>query len=206
MEKSQKMRLQQQLEFILELDKLKGIERRSYLLETSRLENSAEHSWHLTVATLVLAEYAESSLDVLRVMKMTLFHDIVEIDAGDTFLYDEQGNAEKAEREQEAAERLFGLLPPDQGKEYRSLWNEFEERTSLEARWARGLDRLLPLMFNYFTQGKTWREHGVNRDQVIRQNSIIADASSPLWRFAKSLIDDAVKRGYLSDGKSGEIR
>ncbi len=192
-----KTRLQQQLDFLLEIDKLKSVDRRSYLLDQSRTENSAEHSWHVSVLAMVLAEYSQNSLDTFRVLKMMLVHDIVEIDAGDTFLYDEEGTLEKANLEQQAAQRLFSLLPDDQAQEYRDLWQEFEERQTAEAQFARGLDRLMPLLHNYYTKGSTWREHGVKSHQVLEQNQIIQAASAELWEFARYLIKDAVERGYL---------
>lgn len=190
-------RLDQQIQFILEMDKLKHVTRRSYLLDQMRLENSAEHSWHVSLIALVLAEYADDPIDTFRVLQMMLVHDIVEIDAGDTFLYDESANAAKADLEQQAADRLFSLLPGDQAKTYLELWQEFEDRETPDARFARGLDRLMPLLHNYYTQGSTWRKHGVRREQVLQQNSIIQDASQSLWNFAKRLIDEAVEKGYL---------
>lgn len=191
-----KTELDRQIDFILEIDKLKQVNRRSYLLDGSRTENTAEHSWHVAVAAMLLAP-DDGSLNVSHVVKMLLVHDIVEIDAGDTFLYDEAGTAIKAEQEQKAADRLFNILPQDQARELRALWDEFEERSTPEAQFARGLDRFMPLMHNYFTQGKTWREHNVTVDKVLQQNSIIDDASHELWRFASALINDAVAKGYL---------
>ncbi len=190
-------RFDQQLQFILEIDKLKHVYRRSFLIDLSRTENSAEHSWHVAILAMLLAEYSDNRLESSRVIKMMLLHDIVEIDAGDTFLYDEQATQQKAELEEKAAQRLFGLLPQDQATEFRDLWREFEERKTPEARFARGLDRLMPLLHNYYTKGATWREHGVRREQVLAQNSIIGDASAELWRFAQKLINDAVDLGYL---------
>lgn len=190
-------RLEQQIFFILEIDKLKNIFRRTFLLDESRLENTAEHSWHAAVAVLLLAEYAPRSLDLLRLVKMMLIHDIVEIDAGDTFLYDDSGNQDKAERERAAADRLFTLLPQDQAAALRTLWDEFEKRSTPEAKFARGLDRLLPLMHNYYTKGSTWRKHNVTSDMVLKQNAIIADASPELWEFARTLIQNAVDKRYL---------
>jgi putative hydrolase of HD superfamily len=192
-----KKRLEQQINFLLEIDKLKSIIRRSYLLDESRLENTAEHSWHVAVAAVLLAEYAPAHVDATRIIKMMLIHDIVEIDAGDTFLYDESGNAQKAEREQRAADRLFRLLPDNQAAELRALWDEFEERSTPEAKFARGLDRLMPLMHNYYTKGATWRRHDVTSNMVLEQNSIIAEASAELWEFAQELIKNAVDKGYL---------
>ncbi len=190
-------RLEQQIRFILEIDKLKTVLRRSYLLNGSRYENSAEHSWHLAVMALVLAEHANEPVDLCRVLKMLLVHDIVEIDAGDTYCYDEVANQDKAERERRAAERLFGLLPPDQRDELRALWEEFEARQTPEAKFAAALDRLMPLMHNFFTGGRSWQEHGVTLEQVLERNSPTAEGSATLWAFAKRLIDQAVEQGLL---------
>lgn len=190
-------RLEQQISFLCEIDKLKNVIRRTYLLDESRLENTAEHSWHVALAVLLLAEYASQKINVAHVCKMMLIHDVIEIDAGDTFLYDEAGNEDKAEREQQAADRLFHLLPPDQAVDLRALWDEFEARQTPESQFARGLDRLMPLMHNYYTKGSTWRKHGVTSDMVLKQNSIIKDASAELWDFALFIMKDAVEKGYL---------
>ena len=192
-------RLDRQIAFILEIDKLKSVLRRSYLLNEDRHENSAEHSWHLSVMALVLAEHADAALDTLRVLKMLLVHDIVEIDSGDTYIYDAAGNDTKAEREQAAARRIFGLLPPDQGKELQALWQEFEARETPEAKFAAALDRLMPLLHNYHTEGRSWQEHGITKEQVLTLNRHIADGSEALWEYAEALIDDAAAKGYLTD-------
>lgn len=194
-----KKRLEQQISFILEIDKLKSIIRRTYLLNESRLENTAEHSWHVALAVLLLSEYAPQQIDAARACKMMLIHDIIEIDAGDTFLYDESGNEDKAEREQLAADRLFNILPNDQAVELRTLWDEFEARQTPEAKFARGLDRLMPLMHNYYTHGSTWKLHKVTSDMVLKQNTIIQDASPELWEFALFIIRDAIEKGYLKE-------
>ncbi|MCD6364934.1 MAG: HD domain-containing protein [Planctomycetes bacterium] len=192
-------RLDKQMQFILEIDKLKGVFRQTYLLDGSRKENDAEHSWHLAMMAILLCEYAAgTNIDVTRVIKMVLIHDLVEIDAGDTFCYDEQGNKTKERREQAAAERIFRILPADQAAEIRSLWDEFEARETSEARFAAALDRLGPLLHNYNTQGKAWREHGVTVDQVLARNEHIAEGSQTLWRYAKAMITDAVTKGYLA--------
>ena len=191
-------RLEQQLAFVREVDKLKHIFRRTWLLDGSRLENDAEHSWHLALMTFLLPEYAlAENLDVLRVLKMVVVHDLVEIDAGDTYAYDSTGRETQAEREQQAADRIFALLPADQGPELRALWDEFEARETPEARYAAALDRLQPLMHNYFTEGRAWREHGITADQVVTRCHPIADGAPQLWQYAEKLINDAVKRGYL---------
>ncbi len=192
-------RLDRQIGFIFEADKLKSVLRRSYLLNENRHENSAEHSWHLSVMALILAEHANADVDMLRVLKMLLVHDIVEIDSGDTYIYDVAGNHTKAAREQEAARRIFGLLPDDQSAELQQLWQEFEARETPEARFAAALDRLMPLLHNYHTQGRSWREHGITKEQVWRLNRHIEDGSKSLWEYAEALIDDAAAKGYLTD-------
>ncbi len=191
-------RLHQQLQFIVEIDKLKTVLRRSYLIEAERRENSAEHSWHVAVMAMLLLEHAEEPVNVCRVLKMLLIHDIVEIDAGDTFCYDEEGALDKAERERQAAHRIFGLLPEDQADELRRLWDEFEARVTPEAKFAAALDRLMPLLHNYHTGGKSWREHGITREQVLVHNAHIGDISEGLWQFVKGIIEDAVVQGYLT--------
>ena len=195
-------RLERQISFILEIDKLKSVLRRSYLLNEPRHENSAEHSWHLSIMALVLAEYANAEVDTLRVLKMLLVHDIVEIDAGDTFVYDTAGNETKAVREQEAAQRIFGLLPTDQQSEVQALWQEFEERTTSEAKFAAALDRLMPLLHNFHTQGRSWQEHGIAQAQVLRLNRHIADGSETLWDYAEALINKATDKGFLTDDRT----
>ena len=193
-------RLAQQIQFIVEIDKLKRILRQTWLMDQSRRENDAEHSWHLAMMAILLAEYSrEPELDLLRVLKMVLVHDIVEIDAGDTFVYDEEGFKDKAQREQAAADRLFGMLPADQAAEFRSLWDEFEARQTPEARYAAALDRLQPNLHNYYTQGRAWQEHGVTKAQVIARNRHMAEGAPRLWEFAQGLFDDAVRRGYLAE-------
>ncbi|MBD3378799.1 HD domain-containing protein [candidate division KSB1 bacterium] len=190
-----KARIQKQIEFILEIDKLKHILRQSYLLQNLRRENSAEHSWQLALMAMVLAEYSDESIDLLHVIRMALVHDIVEIDAGDTYCYGDQ--SDKSQKEQAAAERLYGLLPDDQAKELHALWMEFETRETPEARFAAALDRLMPLLLNYHTQGQSWLEHGVRKDQVLERNCHIAEGSKELWDYAETLIQDAVKKGFL---------
>ncbi len=189
------------MEFIVEVDKLKKITRQNYLADGSRKENDAEHSWHLALMALVLCEHvgAEESPDLLRVIKMALIHDLVEIDAGDTYCYDEKANAGKRERELAAADRLFGILPPDQAREFRELWEEFEEQRTPEARFAAALDRLQPLTLNYIAGGKSWREHGISYSQVIKRNSSIGESSPALWKFTLNIIREAVRKGYIKE-------
>ena len=192
------LRLERQLAFVMEIDKLKSILRRTYITDKSRRENSGEHSWHFALMALVLAEYAnEPDIDVLHAVKMALVHDIVEIDAGDTFLYDTAGASDKAEREQAAALRIFGMLPDDQRDELMALWREFEERRTPEARYAAAVDRLQPMMHNYYTGGAAWREHGIRSAQVLELNSRIAEGSERLWAYARRIIQDSVDKGYL---------
>ncbi len=196
-------RLTQQIQFIAEIDRLKHILRQTWLLDASRRENDAEHSWHIAVMALLLVEHAEAPVDLSRVVKMLLIHDVVEIDAGDTFIYDTAGHADKDEREQRAAERIFGLLPPDQAAELRALWDEFEARDSAEARYAAAIDRLQPLMHNYLTQGKAWHAHGVTADQVLAMNRPrIGAASAALWQAAERMIAESVAKGWLLPPKA----
>ncbi|MCY3957472.1 MAG: HD domain-containing protein [Chloroflexi bacterium] len=182
----------------MELDKAKGVLRRNLIPSADRRENDAEHGWHVTMFALVLADYAPPGADISRVIAMLLVHDIVEIDAGDAFVYDEEAKARQPARERAAADRLYGILPPGQGRNLRSLWEEFEARQTPEARFAAALDRLQPLLLNFHTRGRAWRHHGVTRDQVLAVNAHIADGSKALWGFARSLIDEAVRLGYLS--------
>lgn len=190
-------RLSRQINFILEVDKAKRILRQTLLLDKSRRENDAEHSWHLAVMAVLLQEHAEEKVDITQVVKMLLVHDIVEIDAGDTFAYDKEGHLDKREREQQAADRIFSLLPEDQAADLRSLWEEFEARETPEAKFAASLDRLQPILHNFYTQGATWREHGISAAQVVDFNHHMKNGSRTLWDHTKGLIKDAVRRGYL---------
>ena len=190
-------RLSEQIRFLLEIDRLKGVLRRSLVLDGSRRENDAEHSWHLAVMAAVLAEYGPSGADLRRVMRMLLVHDVVEIDAGDTYCYDAAACETQAEREVLAADRIFALLPADQAKEIRGLWEEFEARRTPEARFAAALDRVQPVLLNFHTQGRAWREHGVTRGQVIERNKHIEAGAPVLWEYVRGLIEEAVERGYL---------
>lgn len=190
-------RLEQQLAFLLELDKAKTVLRRSYLTDGSRNENDAEHMWHLAMFVLVLAEHAGEPIDATKVLKMVLVHDIVEIDAGDVFVYDEAARAGKAAAELAAAERLYGLLPPDQGAELRGLWEEFEAKATPEARFAAAVDRLQPLLLNITTEGRSWKEHGITADRVLALNAGIALGSPSLWTHVEALLHQAVADGHL---------
>ncbi|WP_142849140.1 HD domain-containing protein [Telmatospirillum sp. J64-1] len=191
-------RLAAQIDFILEIDRLKLILRQNCLVtDRSHRENSAEHSWHLAVMAILLAEYADEPVDVTRVMKMLLIHDIVEVDAGDTFIYDEAGHADKEERERAAADRLFGMLPEDQGTELRALWDEFEASETADARFANALDRLQPVLLNTATEGERWRAKGVVAEQVLERNSRIGRSSQRLWELVRGRIERAVELGHL---------
>ena len=190
-------RLQQQLTFLVEADRLKGILRQTTLCDGSRAENSAEHSWHLALMATVLAEHVASEVDVGRVLRMVLVHDLVEIDAGDTFAYDAAANVGREERERRAAERIFGLLPGEQGSELRALWEEFEAQTTLEARFAAALDRLQPLLNNHHSAGGSWRVHGVSRDDVVRRMRPIEDALPALWPTVLDIIEQNCALGFI---------
>ena len=186
--------LRRQLEFILEIDRLKSVLRQSYLIDIDRHENSAEHSWHLAVAAMVLAEHAKERIDISKVIRLVLVHDLVEIDAGDTFIYDEAANVGKAAREQEAANRLFGVLAEDQAQTFMALWREFEDRETPEAKFAFALDRLLPILHNVCTQGGSWKEHGIRQEQALAKNRPIEDGSPILWQAVESLITQTLAK------------
>ena len=190
-------RLQRQIDFILEVDKAKGILRSTHVSVADRRENDGEHAWHVALIALVLAEYAPPGIDLLRVIAMLLLHDIVEIDAGDVNVYDAEARVGQHARERRAADRIYGLLPSEQGLEFRELWEDFEARESPEARFAASIDRLQPLLLNYHTQGATWRDREVTRAQVLAVNAHIADGSQELWELARAVIDDAAEHGYL---------
>lgn len=190
-------RLARQVAFIQEIDKLKHIQRQTILLDRSRRENDAEHSWHLGMMVMLLSEHSNYPIDCLRVLKMVLVHDLVEIDAGDTYAYDEQSHHDKADRERKAADRLFAMLPDDQGAELRELWEEFEERKTADARFAGAVDRMQPLLHNCLTEGQTWQTNGVVRSQVIERCQPIEDGSNFLWEYMLGKIDEAVAGGFL---------
>ena len=192
-------RLKQQLCFIVELDRLKAILRQTPVLGGARMENDAEHSWHLAIMAMVLMEHAKEPVDLLKVIKMVLLHDVVEIDAGDAFLYDVEAQKKKAELENKAADRLFGLLPQDQAVEFRAVWDEFEARETKEARFAAALDRLHPMLLNYLSAGGPWTKHGISKQAAVQRNSKIAEGSPSLWGVAEALLEDATQKGYLKN-------
>jgi putative hydrolase of HD superfamily len=192
-------RLARQIEFIVEVDKLKEIFRQTVNTQSRRAENDAEHSWHLCLCVLVLAEHANApQLDVLRVLKMLIIHDLVEIDAGDTFAYDTARMTDQHAREMLAADRIFGLLPPDQTAEFRALWNEFEAQLTPEAKFAAAIDRFQPMLLNCRTEGAAWRKHGVTQPRVLARNAHIAAGCEPLWEYAVAMIQTAVDAGHLA--------
>ena len=190
-------RLNKQLSFMLELDKMKNLYRQTYVLHEDRTENDAEHSWHLAVMAFLLEEYFPEPVDLLHVMKMVLLHDVVEIDAGDTYIYDDEGNKTKADREEKAAQRIYGLLPEDQREEFSALWREFEAKETPEARFAGVLDRVQPLLLNYTNNGRAWTEHGIAAQHVKDRNTETVKNSPALGELILSLIDDAQQKGWL---------
>ncbi|MBQ4523659.1 MAG: HD domain-containing protein [Lachnospiraceae bacterium] len=192
-------RLKKQLEFVYELDKLKSINRQSYIADGSKHENDAEHSWHLALMCMLLSEHSNQEIDVLKTMSMVLIHDAVEIDAGDTYAYDENGNLSKREREVKAAERIFNLLPEEQGKKVRALWDEFEEKETPESKFANALDRLQPIILNHLTDGRAWREHGVKKSQVQNRNKNVGEASREFGELINQIIHFNVEKGNLID-------
>ena len=190
-------RLDKQKAFILEADKLKKIERQTYLHDGLRKENDAEHSWHLALMALLLGEYANEKIDTLRVMAMVLIHDMVEIDAGDTYAYDKAAHKTKRERELKAAERIFSILPQDQAEYFRGLWDEFEEGETMEAKFAHSLDNVQPLMLNDASDGLSWRERGIKREQVEQRNQTTKTGSEQLWVYVEKILDENVNKGNL---------
>ncbi|KIR01715.1 putative hydrolase [Lachnospiraceae bacterium TWA4] len=192
-------RLKQQMAFILEVDKEKFIGRQTYLSDGSRKENDAEHAWHLAIMAMLLGEHANEKVDTLRVMSMVLIHDLVEIDAGDTYAYDTVMGATQRERELKAADRIFHLLPPDQAEYVRGLWDEFEEEKTPEAKFARTLDKVQPLMLNVASGGRSWEEHKVHKSQVVNRNKRTPLGSKELWELCRRWINEKTKEGKLID-------
>lgn len=190
-------RLKRQIAFVVEIDKMKSIYRQSYITQEVRNETDAEHSWHLAVMALLLVEHTDMPVDPIRALKMVLIHDVVEIDAGDTYCYDQQGLLDKAERENKAAERLFGMLPHDQAAEFSALWQEFEARVTPEARFADALDRLQPLLLQYHTSGRSWQEHGITSEKVIERNRRTKEISRDLADLVDEIIEESIQHGFL---------
>ncbi|ELM6648517.1 HD domain-containing protein [Vibrio vulnificus] len=191
-------RLNKQLVLLMELDKLKSVLRRTRVKSAAkRLENSAEHSWHVALMALLMEEHANEPVDICRVVKMLLLHDVVEIDAGDTFVYDAVASEQQAEKELAAAQRLFGMLPADQGEELLQLWLEFEAAQTADAKFGKALDRIIPMLLNYHNQGQSWQEHGVTRQQALTVNQKIDLGSHVLWDKAQEIIEQATQNGWL---------
>lgn len=201
-------RLEQQMGFIKEVDQLKKIGRQTYLSDGSRKENDAEHSWHLALMAILLSEHASQKVDVLKVISMVLIHDLVEIDAGDTYAYDIEGNRSKRQREEKAADRIFRLLPKDQAVYIRELWEEFEQGMTPEAKFANALDRVQPIMLNDASNGRAWKEHGVKLSQILKRNKAIPTGATKIWDHAiEHYIMPNVEKGIIlqdEEKKEGE--
>lgn len=192
--------IERRLGFIEEIDRLKGVVRRTRLIHEERLENTAEHSWHVATMAFVFAPYAPPGTDLAKVVRMLLVHDIVEIDVGDTFAYDEAGHVGKVEKEAVAASRIFGILPPNEAVDLTALWTEYEAGQTLEGAFAHSIDRFLPILHNYRTDGHAWRRHAIRRSQVLTRNAIIERGCPALWPVVNQIVDDAVAKGMLLDG------
>lgn len=207
MDKEKEQRLDQQFDFFREIDKEKFIGRQTYLSDAVRKENDAEHAWHMAIMTILLAEYANEPIDVLKTVTMLLIHDLVEIDAGDTYAYDEEAKKTQAEREQKAADRIFSMLPEDQGQKLRAIWEEFEARKTPEAKFARTMDNVQPMMLNDATDGKAWVEHQVALSKILGRNEKTAEGSKDLWEYAYShFIKPNVEAGrVIEDVSSDEV-
>ena len=194
-------RLEKQFDFFREIDKEKFIGRQTYLTDGERKENDAEHAWHMAIMTVLLAEYANEKIDVLKTVMMLLIHDLVEIDAGDTYAYDEEGKKTQREREEKVAKRIFGLLPEEQGGKLMALWEEFEAYETPEANFAHTMDNIQPVMLNDATDGKAWLEHGVHLSQILGRNKKTAEGSRELWQYAyeKMIAPNAAKGRIIED-------
>ena len=191
-------KLNKQFDFCREIDKEKFIGRQTYLTDAVRKENDAEHAWHMAVMTLILSEYSNEPIDILKTLSMILIHDVVEIDAGDTYAYDEKAKETQAERELKAADRIFGMLPKEQAEKFKNLWLEFEERKTPEAKFARAMDNIQPMMLNALTDGLAWEEHKVHLSQILKRNESTPEGSEVLWNYAKeNFIDTNVKKGKI---------
>ncbi|MBC5682522.1 HD domain-containing protein [Ruminococcus hominis] len=192
-------RLEKQLQFILEIDKVKKIIRQTPLSDASRKENDAEHSWHIALMAYLLQEYAEEPVEVSKVMLMVLIHDLVEIDAGDTYAYDEEGAKTKDERERKAADHIFGMLPEDQGMYLKALWEEFEAYETAEAKYAHLLDNFQPLLLNDAAGGISWTEHQVKKSQIYKRNEKVEETSATIWKCMQDKIDKHIQAGHVLD-------
>ena len=190
-------RLKKQLEFLVEIDKMKNVLRRTLIVDGSRRENDAEHSWHLAMLAMVLEEYSEREINISRVVRMCLVHDLVEVYAGDTFAYDEKGYEDKLARETAAADKLFSMLPTEQGEEFRALWREFDEAQTADAMYAAAMDRLQPMMNNFLTDGHTWKEGKVTSDKVLDRMQPIKKARPELWQVVEYIVSTSIERGIL---------
>ncbi len=195
-------RMDKQLAFLMEIDKVKNIFRQTWLADGNRKENDAEHSWHLAVAAVLLKEYAPQEADLLKVILMVLIHDLVEIDAGDTYAYDAKGAETKRVREEKAADRIFGILPEDQGRYFRELWEEFESYESAEAKYAHLLDNFQPLLLNHESGGLSWREHDVKKSQIYKRNERIKETSAQVWERMREIIDEHIRLGDVKEDMS----
>ena len=192
-------RLKRQIEFLLETDKMKTVGRQTYIANATRKENDAEHSWHLALMAVLLKEYANEEVDLAKVIPMVLLHDLVEIDAGDTYAYDQAGLATQRARETKAADRIFGMLPEDQGTKFRNLWEEFEAYETAEAKFAHVLDNCQPLLLNDASGGKSWKEHTVHKSQIYKRNEHTAEGSREIWEYMQQLIDKHIQLGHVID-------
>lgn len=190
-------KLQKQIEFAVEIDKMKLILRRNLVADGSKREDDAAHSWHLAMMAMILEEYSAEKIDVNRVIKIALVHDLVEVYAGDTFAYDEKGYEDKEQREKDAADRLFGMLDPEQCSQIRALWDEFEAEETAEAKYANAIDRIQPLLMNYMTDGHTWKAGGVSSAQVYARMDIIRTAAPELWCIVEGVIKNSIEKGIL---------
>lgn len=193
----EKNKFEKQMDFILEIDKAKDIFRQTYISNGIRKENDAEHSWHIAIMAFTLSEYFDDRIDVLKVIKMVLMHDLVEIYAGDTYCYDTLANEDKAEREMKAANKIYGILPKEQGKEYMDIWLEFEKGESEESKFANILDRIQPILLNYKTDGRAWKEHDIYKEQVMKRNKVVLNGPKEISDFLMNTLNRAVKKGYL---------
>lgn len=192
-------RLEQQIQFLVEIDKVKNIFRQTYLADGKRKENDAEHSWHIALMAFVLKEYVKKPVDVMKVMLMVLIHDLVEIDAGDTYAYDSVGALDKREREEKAADRIFGLLPKDQGSYFRELWEEFEAYETADAKYAHLLDNFQPILLNDASGGKSWEEHGVKKSQIYKRNEKVEETSDAVWQKIQDIVQKNIDLGNVKE-------